>query len=401
MNQPDPALGVILHAIGGLASASFYLLFRGVKGWSWESYWLVGGVFSWVVAPWLFALIQIPDLLRVLGEAPRSALLWSYLFGVLWGIGGLTFGLTMRYLGIALGMAMALGYCAAFGTLMPPLFRGELEGVARTTAGATVLFGVCVCLAGIVVSGLAGRSKERELTDEQKHAVIHEFSFVKGVLVATVSGILSACMSYGFAAGKPIAELAVQHGAHPLWQNLAGPGRRPGRWAHHQPPLVSLPQRPQWHRGRLPRQPRARSRDHRRLDLGKNYLLCAVAGTVWYLQFLFYGMGNTLMGKFEFSSWTLHMASIMIFGTLWGLGPQGMEGLQPAHVRSERGRAVDPRVIHDHRGLRQLPRHAPTPRLSPSIEASLMNSRQSRTLILALTILLAIFRLSRRGGRDR
>ena len=216
MNQPDPALGVILHAIGGLASASFYLPFRAVKGWSWESYWLVGGIFSWVVAPWLFALVQIPDLRRVLGEAPRSALLWSYLFGVLWGIGGLTFGLTMRYLGIALGMAMALGYCAAFGTLMPPLFRGELEGVARTTAGATVLFGVCVCLAGIIVSGLAGRSKERELTDEQKHAVIHEFSFVKGVFVATVSGILSACMSYGFAAGKPIADLAVRDGAHPL-----------------------------------------------------------------------------------------------------------------------------------------------------------------------------------------
>ena len=126
----------------------------------------------------------------------------------------------MRYLGIALGMAMALGYCAAFGTLMPPLFRGELGGVARTTAGAIVLSGVVVCLAGIVVSGLAGRSKERELTAEQKQAVIHEFSFVKGVLVATVAGILSACMSYGFAAGKPIADLAVRHGAHPLWQNL-------------------------------------------------------------------------------------------------------------------------------------------------------------------------------------
>ncbi len=255
MNQPDPALGVILHAIGGLASASFYLPFRGVKGWSWESYWLVGGVFSWVVRA--VAVRPGPDSRPVRGfsrEAPRSALLWSYLFGVLWGIGGLTFGLTMRYLGIALGMAMALGYCAAFGTLMPPLFRGELEGVARTTAGATVLFGVCVCLAGIIVSGLAGRSKERELTDEQKHAVIHEFSFVKGVLVATVSGILSACMSYGFAAGKPIADLAVQYGAHPLGQNLGGPGRRSGRRAHHQPPLVHPSQHPQWHRRRLPRQ---------------------------------------------------------------------------------------------------------------------------------------------------
>jgi len=245
-------------------------------------------------------------------------LFWTYLFGVLWGIGGLTFGLTMRYLGIALGMAMALGYCAAFGTLMPPFFRGELESVARTTAGATVLFGVFVCLAGIVVSGLAGRSKERELTDEQKQAVIHEFSFVKGVLVATVSGILSACMSYGFAAGKPIAELAVRHGAHPLWQNLpvlvvvlAGGLTTNLIWC------LLLNARNGTAGDYFGVGPRGGSLSA--ANLRKNYVLCAAAGTIWYLQFLFYGMGNTLMGKFEFSSWTLHMASIMIFGTVWGL----------------------------------------------------------------------------------
>ncbi len=318
MTQPDPALGVLLHAIGGLASASFYLPFRVVRGWAWETYWLVGGLFSWVVAPWLFALIQTPELLRVLGEAPALALGWTYLFGVLWGIGGLTFGLTMRYLGIALGMAMALGYCAAFGTLMPPLFRGELEGVARTTAGATVLCGVFVCLLGIVVSGLAGRSKEREMTAEQKQAVIHEFNFGKGVIVAMAAGILSACMSYGFAAGKPIADIAIAHGAHPLWQNL--------------PVLVvvlagGLTTNLAWclylnaRNGTLGDYAGAAGTASATTSgrLARNYFFCAVAGTIWYLQFLFYGMGNTLMGKFEFSSWTLHMASIMIFGTIWGL----------------------------------------------------------------------------------
>ena len=312
MSQPDPFLGVLLHAIGGLASASFYLPYRAVKGWSWESYWIVGGVFSWLFAPWAFALIQTPDLLRVLTEAPPRALLWSYLFGVLWGIGGLTFGLTMRYLGIALGMAMALGYCAAFGTLMPPLFRGELVGIAHTTAGLTVLFGVLVCLAGIVVSGLAGRSKERELTAEQKQAVIHEFSFVKGVVVATISGILSACMSYGFAAGKPIADLAVRHGSHSLWQNLpvlvvvlAGGFTTNVIWCL----FLNVRNRSLGDYVGLSKQ----------VPLLRNYAFCALAGVVWYLQFLFYGMGNTLMGPLEFSSWTLHMASIMAFGTVWGL----------------------------------------------------------------------------------
>lgn len=318
MNQPDPFLGVILHAIGGLASASFYLPFRGVRRWSWESYWLVGGVFSWIIAPWAFALLQTRDLWQILREAPAESLLWAYLFGVLWGIGGLTFGLTMRYLGIALGMAMALGYCAAFGTLMPPLFRGELAGVVHTAAGITVLFGVFVCLAGIIVSGLAGRSKERELTAEQKQSVIQEFSFVKGVIVATVSGILSACMSYGFAAGKPIAYLAIRHGAHPLWQNLpvlvvvlAGGFTTNLLWC------LFLNARNGSAGDYLGSRPQAGSLNSS--ILLRNYLLCAIAGTVWYLQFLFYGMGTTLMGRFDFSSWTLHMASIMIFGTVWGL----------------------------------------------------------------------------------
>ncbi|GAC1466251.1 MAG: L-rhamnose/proton symporter RhaT [Isosphaeraceae bacterium] len=325
MNQPDPVLGVLLHAVGGLASASFYLPFRKVRGWAWESYWLVGGVFSWVLAPWAFALVQTPALFRVLAEAPARAVFWTYLFGVLWGIGGLTFGLTMRYLGIALGMAMALGYCAAFGTLMPPLVRGELGGVAQTTAGATVLAGVLVCLAGIVVSGLAGRSKEREMTDEQKTSVIHEFNFVKGVVVATVAGILSACMSYGFAAGKPIADLAVEHGAHPLWQNLpvlvvvlAGGFTTNALWClflNVRNGTASDYVGPRHGEGRASSVP-----------LGRNYLLSAAAGVIWYLQFLFYGMGNTLMGRFEFSSWTLHMASIMIFGTIWGLILQEWKG---------------------------------------------------------------------------
>ena len=324
MNQPDPALGVILHAIGGLASASFYLPYRGVKGWSWESYWLVGGVFSWIIAPWTFALLQTPDLFRVLSEAPTGVLLWTYLFGVLWGIGGLTFGLTMRYLGIALGMAMALGYCAVFGTLMPPLFRGELVAAAQTTGGTIVLFGVFICLCGIVVSGMAGRSKERELTEEQKQTVIHEFSFGKGVLVATIAGILSACMSYAFAVGKPIADLAVQHGARPIWQNLpvlivalAGGFTTNVIWCL----FLNLRNRT--------------ASDYVRSSakLGMNYLLCAIAGTIWYLQFLFYGMGTTLMGQFDFSSWTLHMASIMIFGTVWGLILHEWRGSSPrTHV---------------------------------------------------------------------
>ena len=218
---PNPFLGVVFHWLGGLASGSFYVPFRFVRGWSWETYWLTGGFFSWIIAPWFFALIMTRDLPAVISEAPGSTLFWTYFFGVLWGTGGLTFGLTMRYLGMSLGMAVALGFTAAFGTLMPPIFRGELfSKILPTTSGQIILFGVLVCMAGIAVAGMAGMSKEREMSEEQKKASIKEFDFKKGILVATFSGVMSACFSYGLAAGDPIKEITLRHDTTILWQGL-------------------------------------------------------------------------------------------------------------------------------------------------------------------------------------
>src|SRR5438874_4774803 len=175
--MPNPPLGVLLHAIGGLMSAIFYLPYRKVKHWAWESYWIVGGVFSWIVAPWIIASLAVPNLLATLSHAPAKSVFWSYFFGMLWGIGGAMFGLTVRYLGFALGTAMALGYCAAFGTLLPPIVKGEFAGVVKTASGIVVLVGVTVCLFGIAISGLAGISKEREMPELEKKAAIKEFSF--------------------------------------------------------------------------------------------------------------------------------------------------------------------------------------------------------------------------------
>jgi len=321
---PNPPLGVVLHAIGGLMSAIFYLPYRQVKHWAWESYWLAGGVFSWIVAPWIIASLAVPNLLATLVEAPAKSLFWSYFFGVLWGIGGAMFGLTVRYLGFALGTAMALGYCAAFGTLLPPIFSGEFAGVIRTSSGLIVMGGVVVCLVGIVISGLAGVAKERELPAKEKQASIREFSFKKGVWVATFCGIMSACMSYGFAAGKPIAEIAVRNGASELWKNLpvlivvlAGGFTTNLVWC------LTLNLRNK-SLGNYFKTQAGPAHDNpapgqQRVPLLRNYLFCALGGTLWYLQFFFYSMGTTKMGRFDFSSWTLHMASIIIFGTLLGV----------------------------------------------------------------------------------
>ena len=202
---PNPVLGVFFHWLGGLASASFYVPYRGVRRWSWETYWLVGGFFSWIIAPWILAAALTRDLFQVLSETPGPTIFWVVLFGLLWGVGGLTFGLTMRYLGLSLGMAVVLGLCAAFGTLMPPLFSGVFfTQVLGTSSGRVILAGVFVCLLGIAAAGVAGIYKEREMSAEQKKAVIKEFDLRKGLAVATLSGVMSACFAYGLAAGRPI-----------------------------------------------------------------------------------------------------------------------------------------------------------------------------------------------------
>jgi L-rhamnose-H+ transport protein len=352
----NPALGVFFHWLGGLASASFYVPYRGVKNWAWETYWLVGGFFSWIIAPWILALTMTHDLTRVLHEAPASSLFWAYAFGVLWGLGGLTFGLTMRYLGMSLGMAVALGYTAAFGTLMPPIFRGVFASeVLGTRSGLIILGGVAVCLLGIAFAGAAGVSKEREMSTEQKRASIKEFDLKKGLLVATFSGVMSACFAYGLAAGDPIKALTIQHGTPVLWQGLpvlvvvlAGGFTTNFIWCL----ILNIRNRTGYQyfeseiRGRVP----GRSEEHIlesvtdapaeemavavavaqdttvRAPMLANYLFSALAGTTWYMQFFFYTMGETQMGRYKFSSWTLHMASIIIFSTLWGIGLKEWKG---------------------------------------------------------------------------
>src|SRR4051812_32345783 len=220
-------LGVIFHFIGGFASGSFYIPFKKVKNWAWESYWIVGGLFSWLIVPFLAAWLTVPDFLAIIRDTAPSTLFWTYFMGVLWGIGGLTFGLAMRYLGMSLGMSVALGYTSAFGSLIPPIYRDlfasddphTFSAMLHSASGQMVLTGVVVCLIGIGICGWAGVLKERELSDEQKKESIKEFNLRKGLIVATISGILSACFNFGIEAGKPMAFVAIDHGANPLFQN--------------------------------------------------------------------------------------------------------------------------------------------------------------------------------------
>jgi len=335
---PNPLLGVFFHWLGGLASASFYVPYRGVRGWSWEIFWLVGGLFSWIFAPWLFAVVRTHDLFAVLTEVPFRTLALCYFFGALWGFGGLTFGLTVRYLGISLGTTIALGLTAAFGTLIPPLVSGQLFGsLMHSTGGLVILAGVAIALLGIAIVGKAGHDKELEQAagsgetpgtsgsaadpgDLPKAA-----DFRRGVGVAVFSGIMSSCFAYGLASGGPLRTATLAHGTDPLAQGLPvlvvvllGGFTTNAIWClllilknRSAPELV----------GRL----RVAGADLVP-SIGRNYLLCALAGTTWYFQFFFYTMGESQMGRYGFSSWTLHMSSIIIFATVWGLGLREWRG---------------------------------------------------------------------------
>jgi L-rhamnose-H+ transport protein len=346
---PNPFLGVIFHWIGGYASATNFIPFRGIKRWSWEIYWLIQGVAAWLIAPTLLASIFVPHLFSILHTAyatDPSAIFYAFLWGALWGVGGLTFGLAIRYLGIALGYAIALGLCAAFGTLIPPLFHGQMPTIIHETSGQVILLGVAVCVIGVAVNGAAGYSKEHEITPEEKaEAGETDFSFSKGIAVAVFAGIMSSFFAFGLDAGAPIAKLAkadlIASGKLDLWANLpvliivlwggfltnllwsailifknnsirqftGEPGMNPMRATHASgQTLVEFdPLDPSTYDRIAPR------------TLVANYILAALAGLIWYFQFFFYSMGQTKMGKYEFSSWTLHMASIIIFATLWGL----------------------------------------------------------------------------------
>ena len=263
----------------------------------------------------------------------------------------------MRYLGLSLGMAIVMGLCAAFGTLMPPIFRGVfVKEVLGTTSGRVILVGVAACLAGIVFAGLAGMNKERELSEEQKRASIKEFALKKGLLVATFCGIMSACFAYGLAAGDPIKELTVRHGTPALWQGLPvlvvlllGGFTTNFIWCV----ILNIKNRTGYQyfqseiRGPVPSRDEeyvletatdapaeemavavaVARRPATRAPMLANYLFSALAGTTWYMQFFFYTMGETKMGRFKFSSWTLHMASIIIFSTLWGIALKEWKGV--------------------------------------------------------------------------
>lgn len=317
-------IGLIIIAIGSFGQSSSYVPINKVKNWSWESFWLVQGVFAWLVFPLLGALLAIPAGSNLFELWSAGGALGSIIYGILWGVGGLTFGLSMRYLGVALGQSIALGTCAGFGTLFPAIFAGKdlLHG-----DGLMLLTGVCITLAGIAVIGYAGSLRSKNMSDEEKKAAVKDFALTKGLLVALLAGVMSACFALGLDAGTPIKEAALAGGVEALYAGL---------------PVIFLVTLGGFFTNAVYCvQQNVKNRTGKEYftvpggQLVNNLLFCALAGVLWYSQFFGLEMGKSFLADSPVLlafSWSILMSLNVTFSNVWGILLKEWKGVSRSTV---------------------------------------------------------------------
>ena len=310
----DIIIGLLIIAIGAFCQSSCYVPINKIKSWSWESYWIIQGVFAWLIFPFLGAMLAVPSghsLCELFSNASSFNVWMTIFFGVLWGVGGLTFGLSMRYLGVALGQSIALGTCAGLGTIMGPvllnIFFPELNALGTLTFA--VIMGVAVTLLGIAIIGIAGSMKAASLTEEEKKAAVKDFNFPKGLAIALLAGFMSGCFNVGLEFGKEInfgeltpdmyktlpATLLVTMGGfvtnaiYCFYQN-----QKNKTWSDYKNGAV-------W---------------------GNNALFCALAGLLWYSQFFGLSLGKGFLTEsptLMTLAFCILMALNVTFSNVWGI----------------------------------------------------------------------------------
>jgi L-rhamnose-H+ transport protein len=308
----NPLLGVLLHGIGALFASTCYTPQKKVRGWSWQTYWLTQASFCWLLLPILGAVLTIPHLAEVLREAPRSAMLNSFLLGMAYGIGGTAFGISIRYIGFSLTYAIAVGLSSVLGTLIPPLVAGTLGTTLSKPGAGWIIGGIAIGTLGIALAGFAGRLKENDLSVRNAKG---EFSLMKGLTLSLLAGVLSAVYGFALAAGEPIADVASAHGAGVWRGNVVYIFSNTGAfitaaiyclWLHvrHKTlgEIVGLPE------------------GGEKASLPVNWMMAILTGCLWYGQFFFYNLGHVHLGKkFAFTSWAIHMIMLVLFSNLVGV----------------------------------------------------------------------------------
>ena len=309
--SPNPIMGVSMHSIGSVFAANCYAPQKYIKRWSWEVFWMTQAVWCWLLWPIIGAALTIPHLMAVLMEAPKSPMLFSFLLGLAYGVGGIAFNLSIRYIGFALTYAIAIGLSAILGTLVPPLVRGQFTKILAKPGAGVVMAGVAVGAIGIALCGAAGRLKEGDL--RSKDGDTSEFALGKGLLLSLVAGVLSSVYGFALEAADPIVKVAEQHSAGHWQGNIAYIFANTGAFVTSLVYCLYLSRKNNT-LGELTKLRAGESGGH----LGLNYLLAFLVGTLWYGQFFFYNLGHVRMGSYAFTSWGIHMIMLVLVSN--GLG---------------------------------------------------------------------------------
>lgn len=345
-------LGVLIVMLGGLAGAVFYLPFKKVKNWAWESYWFVYALFGLLVVPWILAFFTSPNLIQVITSSPSNTLLYCFLCGAAWGLGGLTWGLMIRYLGVGLGLAIGCGLVASVGTIVPKAISGGLGDLLSPGAGIASLVGIIVSLSGIVFVGLAGMSKEGELSEDAKKKAVAEFNFKLGIIVAIFSGVMSSAMNFGLQGGA-ITEFKAQYGSETqiakgdsatvptefvgvekvfydknrsywvLPGLKTGESVTPENW-RGMPVLVvvllgGLVINAGWCLMLNIKNKTVGDYTKKNTPLLANLIFAGIAGAIWCSQFVCTKVGEPRMGKLAYMAWPVLMSSAILFSSLLGI----------------------------------------------------------------------------------
>lgn len=304
--------GILLIALGAFSSGSFAVPFGKIRGWEWETYWMVFSLGAYILFPLTACLIFSPGFVQIIRATSSETVVIVFLLGAVYGIGNLSFGLALRYLGLSLGYALSLGLMLAIGTLIPPVIDGRLQVMIQNSGGTLLILGVIVACIGIALSAWAGILKDKHVSDAKKQESIGEFDLVKGSMAAVLVGITGSAMSLGFEQGLPISDMAAQQGVDPLFTMMplmivlyAGTFVTTLVWC------VYLGTK------------NKSLKNYKMAESSKvliyNYLFGLLAGLLWFSQFIVYGMGKSKMGPFTFTSWGILMALTIVFATVWGL----------------------------------------------------------------------------------
>ncbi|WP_066627861.1 L-rhamnose/proton symporter RhaT [Labilibacter marinus] len=311
MISPNPILGTGLHAVGGISAASCYMPFEKVKNWSWGVFWIVQAFFAWLIMPLVIGYFTVPDLFEVLAKSPSPAFWGALLLGATYGFGGLSFGYAIRSIGYSLTYTISIGISAVLGTVIPLVIKGQLVEQFTKPGGGVVLIGMIVSIIGVALCGRAGFLKEQNINKEEGSG--STFNMKKGLLLTLIAGTLSAIWGVSLEVGQPISDIAAEHGAGHFEGNAKLIVSSFGCLLTNLIWFITVTVKD----GSI--KSLVSSKEIGKGRYFKNFALSGLAGSLWYFQFFFYGLGHVRMGSFQFASWVLHMSMLIFFSYIIGV----------------------------------------------------------------------------------